>query len=633
MSRLVINRNNGASDEYGTFLPISRLIQGNVIEGMQLAAQSSPNMTVQVNPGTCLVPTGTYPTSYSYHCAIDTTGGETVTIGTASGSNPRIDYIVAYVNKSVTPSSSTPNNPNNMFVLADVQGTPAGTPVVPTLSQIQTAIGASNPYIILAQVFVGTGVTQITNGNITDMRVMASTSNSNNGWSNLSGALTYAGNNGNKEFLLNTSVNLTGTIQPGMKLAVTRSITPPTQCMNFIAASSQYASNASPSGFSTVTGNFTWSGKFKLASYPGAGLFGMIMCELDSTMNNGTYVNVNSNGQITCGYGNGSSQTNVISNQTVNLNEWVYIDVVVTVASKTFVIYINGVPIPLQSVTGTATSVAQSGVKVSIGAWAANIGTTPMYLNGEVSEARFFNAALTQTQVDNYMAINLTGAETNLVGLWQGGGNFADSTTNGNTLTASAGASAIYADNPYNAIEQGFITAVSGTQITVFTGVQCTIPNEALNSAQYSIEKAPYGFPTDRRLWRIVVAYQSIPATTTPNASWNPLPIQISCPTGPGRIKYNAVTDGYSSTSAGTKVQVQMDSATPTVNLPNQSYYQAANGTSLTYNINNVKGEGDIFLSTQTLYYLYATIAGFSGTSYVFLERAPAFLIWECAYA
>lgn len=120
------------------------------------------------------MPTGTYPTSYGYYCANDTTSGETVTIGTPDTSNPRIDYIVAYVDLSVTPSNTTPNNPNNMFVLADVQGTPAASPVVPTTSQIQSAIGAANPYIILAEVAVGTSVTQITNGNITDLRSFAS---------------------------------------------------------------------------------------------------------------------------------------------------------------------------------------------------------------------------------------------------------------------------------------------------------------------------------------------------------------------------------------------------------------------------------------------------------------------------
>jgi hypothetical protein len=56
---------------------------------------------------------------------------------------------------------------------ASVAGTPSGSPVVPTVGQIQTAIGAANPYIILAQIAVGISVSTITNPNITDKRVIA----------------------------------------------------------------------------------------------------------------------------------------------------------------------------------------------------------------------------------------------------------------------------------------------------------------------------------------------------------------------------------------------------------------------------------------------------------------------------
>jgi hypothetical protein len=45
--------------------------------------------------------------------------------------------------------------------LAVVAGTPASSPSDPSGAQITTAIGASNPYIILARIRVGTGVTQM----------------------------------------------------------------------------------------------------------------------------------------------------------------------------------------------------------------------------------------------------------------------------------------------------------------------------------------------------------------------------------------------------------------------------------------------------------------------------------------
>lgn len=170
---------NGSSttDEYGTQLILNRILSGEVVEGFTVVANGTPNMTVLVQPGSARIPTGTYPASYGYLVSHDTSAGESVTITTAAAS-PRIDYIVGYVDKSVAASTSPTyvNNTNNVLKFAAVAGTPAASPSVPTLSQIQTAIGASNPYVILAQVAVGASVSTITNANITDKRTMAAMS-------------------------------------------------------------------------------------------------------------------------------------------------------------------------------------------------------------------------------------------------------------------------------------------------------------------------------------------------------------------------------------------------------------------------------------------------------------------------
>lgn len=138
-----------------------------------MTQHTGTDMNVTVNPGTALIPTGTYPTSYDRMVAIDTGGGETVAITTAPTSNSRIDAIVGYIDTSVTPSVSPLNNANLIFKLADVNGTVAASPSPPSAAQIQAAIGASNPYTIFAYVTVGTNVTQIVNSNITDMRGFA----------------------------------------------------------------------------------------------------------------------------------------------------------------------------------------------------------------------------------------------------------------------------------------------------------------------------------------------------------------------------------------------------------------------------------------------------------------------------
>jgi hypothetical protein len=172
LSRLLVNRDGGTSNEYGTFAALGRLFTGDVIEGFQVVPNGTPNMTVLVNPGSGRITTGTYPSSYGYFVSHDTVGGESVTITTAAAS-PRIDYIVGYVDKSVIPSSlsANVNNTNNIFLFKSVAGTPSGSPVVPTVSQIQTAIGAANPYFILAQVAIAAGVSTITAPNLADKRV------------------------------------------------------------------------------------------------------------------------------------------------------------------------------------------------------------------------------------------------------------------------------------------------------------------------------------------------------------------------------------------------------------------------------------------------------------------------------
>lgn len=181
MSLLVHNYNGGTTDYYGTDLVLNRLLNGDVLEGLAVAANGTPNMTVNVQPGSGHIRTGTYPSSFGYLISIDTaTPGVSVTIGTAAAS-PRIDYIVAYIDLTIsgTTNPTYVNNTNAVLKLADVQGTPAGSPVVPTLSQIQTAIGAANPYIILAQVSVGASATTITNPNITDLRAFIAPLNAN----------------------------------------------------------------------------------------------------------------------------------------------------------------------------------------------------------------------------------------------------------------------------------------------------------------------------------------------------------------------------------------------------------------------------------------------------------------------
>jgi hypothetical protein len=173
MSKLAFNGDSGKTDEYGTLLVHQRLWTGEVAQGCAVVANASPDMGVRVQAGTLRIPTGTSPAHYWYEAGIDTASpGEALTVTTANPSNPRRDLVVAYIDKAVTRSTSFTNNSNSVLKLAVVAGTAAGSPSDPNGAAIQTAIGASNPYIILARVRVATNATQITNSDIDDLRTM-----------------------------------------------------------------------------------------------------------------------------------------------------------------------------------------------------------------------------------------------------------------------------------------------------------------------------------------------------------------------------------------------------------------------------------------------------------------------------
>ncbi len=75
---------------------------------------------------------------------------------TSNGSgNPRISSIVLYQDLSGSPNS---DDTNTVHVIS-VDGTPAASPSAPSSSTIQSAVGAGNPYIVLANVTVNSGAT------------------------------------------------------------------------------------------------------------------------------------------------------------------------------------------------------------------------------------------------------------------------------------------------------------------------------------------------------------------------------------------------------------------------------------------------------------------------------------------
>lgn len=102
-----------------------------------------------------------------------------VTLAGAPATNNRIDAIVAYVDNPSTGDGSTTDNPTTCGIIA-VSGTVAANPTAPTDAQIRAAIttdgatGGVAYYVVLATILVGTNVTTIGSGVITQGQVVTS---------------------------------------------------------------------------------------------------------------------------------------------------------------------------------------------------------------------------------------------------------------------------------------------------------------------------------------------------------------------------------------------------------------------------------------------------------------------------
>ena len=173
MTLYISNRDgNGKTDEMGHYKFPSNAFAGSVVMPGLAVTQNSPlGMSVLVASGDFRIDTGT---GYAYTGWNNTS--QTLTINVADASNPRIDTVVVYVDKSAATSASPPNNPG-IAKFKVVVGTPGGIPTAPDGSAIQSSVGAANPYIILADIRVNAGVTQIINSNITDRRTRVTIAN------------------------------------------------------------------------------------------------------------------------------------------------------------------------------------------------------------------------------------------------------------------------------------------------------------------------------------------------------------------------------------------------------------------------------------------------------------------------
>lgn len=596
--------------------------------GYAVNQDSSPDMGVTVTAGVAYV-TATPTSQGSQVMRAKMSANYTAyTINSNSSGSTKYDWV--YLSVSATNAANPAVGSDNVTSLMTSRST-----------SVSTDTGSPPTYgTLLAVVTVINGASSITNANISDRRTVANLSNGNqnttNGWQVLNYPLSYSANNGNKEFVVTTPNDLTGTLNPGTRLKISRSVTPASQCMSF--SSNQYASKSSPSGIS-FTSAFTCEAWINLTSYG----TGQIVSRTDTT--SGWFFSVQANGQLAVGYYTSGNLTQINSFASIPLNKWTHVAVAVTsVSSKTALIYMNGIPITTFVQTGNTTTLTQGTAPLEIGGYnGAN-----QNINALLSEVRVWSVAQSQSSIQGNMGISLVGNETNLAALFPGAGSFNDSTSNGNNLTAANGALATQSGNPYNAIEYALVTKISysnpTTTLTLFTGDSGTIPNLTLNSPYYSSEYAPFGFPTDSTLWHVRTILKTDCTQSSPSANtwYNISGVSgttggaiLSVPTGAWIMRYGGLL--YATKPSTTLIQaaVTLSSANNSESDPNMTSAAQVEGASGQMTVaDTVTRTGRLSLSAQALYYLNyrTTTSSTSSVGNLAGSFAPTTVVAESAY-
>lgn len=468
-------------------------------------AQGTPAMFVDVTAGNAYIsatPSGQVAQVLSVRM---TTNYTSYAISSNSSGSTKYDWI--YLKVDPTKANNPASDASDVTALYTSRS-----------SSNSTDNGSPPTYgILLAVVTVANGASSITGANITDKRsnaFIASTQTASSGWATVPTTLSYNANNGNKEFVITTASDISSLIAPGMRLQVTRGTTPPTQCMSFTAASSQYATKASPSGI-TFTSTFTCEAWIYLNSYTGGD---NVIINHSDWSTGGFSLNLDSNGRVRVFYGASSNFTDFLTYQAIPLKRWVHVAGVVTsLGSKTGAIYINGQLTPSFSALTAATTLAQPSTDLRVGAQSS---ASAKFFDGYMSEVRVWSTNQSAASIQNNMAINLTGSESNLVALYQGNGAWTDSTSNANTLTPSGSAINNQASNPYRTTEYAEVISTSSSTLTV-RAISGTIPNMTLANPQYSSQFSPYGWPGQHN----VLAY--IPLGTSASVTNTTSPTQV----------------------------------------------------------------------------------------------------------
>lgn len=171
MTKKVFNMAGGKHSAMAYAAFENRMFGGSIKASTDsFVVSAGSGMNANISPGDALIDTGS-----NYGRRVQSDAVETVAVAAASGSFNRIDSVVAYIDMNVTPSTGVTDNTNDILKFASVAGTAASTPSAPSGAAIQSAIGAGNPYMILANILVPQSASNLSGATFTNQARVAST--------------------------------------------------------------------------------------------------------------------------------------------------------------------------------------------------------------------------------------------------------------------------------------------------------------------------------------------------------------------------------------------------------------------------------------------------------------------------
>lgn len=165
MTKKVFNMAGGMHSA-AAYTGLENRMYGSVVANdASMLVTAGTGMNVSIAPGDGLIDTGE---QFARRIQIDSP--ETAPVTAASPTLPRMDSVVAFIDNGVTIDPSQIDNVNNVLKIAVVAGQPNASPQAPAVGAIQAVIGAGNPYMILANVTIPAGATNLSNAVFDDTR-------------------------------------------------------------------------------------------------------------------------------------------------------------------------------------------------------------------------------------------------------------------------------------------------------------------------------------------------------------------------------------------------------------------------------------------------------------------------------